>query len=451
MLKGVVNPIPSVDGVTDGYVPTASGGTIVWAAQTGGGGGSGTVTSVAMTVPTGLTVSGTPITSSGTFAVALDTGYVIPTQATLDGKATSAQGALADSALQPNAPITGATKTKVTYDANGLVTAGADATTADIADSTNKRYVTDAHLTVLGNTSGTNTGDQDLSGLVPYTGATANVDLGTFDLLTDTITSKSSSGLILEASGGDDVLHIGNGGGVNATAYGGWNFDGATANTIASFGASKTLSSLSTATYPDLTELSYVKGVTSAIQTQLNAKAALATPSFTTTIGVGAATAAASGAGITFPATQSASTNANTLDDYEEGTWTPTIIGTTTPGANTYSQQHGRYVKIGKMVYCFVYVQLTAKDGAMAGSFAQVSGLPFTSATQTSARWGGFMNDWGQFSANQIAVGLQIQSSAAVAYITLSPAAASAQALASVANITSSTYLGGTFCYEAST
>lgn len=40
MLKGVVNPIPSVDGVTDGYVPTASGGTIVWAAQTGGGGGS---------------------------------------------------------------------------------------------------------------------------------------------------------------------------------------------------------------------------------------------------------------------------------------------------------------------------------------------------------------------------------------------------------------------------
>lgn len=36
-------------------------------------------------------------------------------------------------------------------------------TTADIADSTNKRYVTDANLTVIGNTSGTNTGDQDLS------------------------------------------------------------------------------------------------------------------------------------------------------------------------------------------------------------------------------------------------------------------------------------------------
>lgn len=59
-----------------------------------------------------------------------------------------------------NTAITGATKTKITYDAKGLVINGADATTADIADSTNKRYVTDAQLTVIGNTSGTNTGDE---------------------------------------------------------------------------------------------------------------------------------------------------------------------------------------------------------------------------------------------------------------------------------------------------
>jgi len=45
-------------------------------------------------------------------------------------------------------------------------------TTADIADSLNKRYVTDANLTVIGNTSGTNTGDQDLSTYQPYTTAT---------------------------------------------------------------------------------------------------------------------------------------------------------------------------------------------------------------------------------------------------------------------------------------
>lgn len=89
-----------------------------------------------------------------------------------------------------------------------------------------------------------------------------------------TIQAATSSGLTLENHSGGDVLHLANGGGVNATAYGGWNFDGATADTIASFGASKTLSSLSTATYPSLTELSYVKGATSAIQAQIDAKQA---------------------------------------------------------------------------------------------------------------------------------------------------------------------------------
>ena len=64
-----------------------------------------------------------------------------------------------DTKVDENVAITGATKTKITYDAKGLVTAGADATTADINDSTNRRYVTDAQSTVIGNTSGTNTGD----------------------------------------------------------------------------------------------------------------------------------------------------------------------------------------------------------------------------------------------------------------------------------------------------
>jgi hypothetical protein len=71
---------------------------------------------------------------------------------------TATQTAL-DGKVDENSAITGATKTKITYDAKGLVTAGADATTADIASSTDKRYVTDAQLVVVGNTSGTNTGD----------------------------------------------------------------------------------------------------------------------------------------------------------------------------------------------------------------------------------------------------------------------------------------------------
>lgn len=55
----------------------------------GAGTSTGTVSSVAMTVPTGLTVSGSPITSSGTLAVALQSGYQIPTTTALTNAATA--------------------------------------------------------------------------------------------------------------------------------------------------------------------------------------------------------------------------------------------------------------------------------------------------------------------------------------------------------------------------
>lgn len=75
-----------------GLAPASGGGTTnflradgTWAAPAGGG----TVTSVGMSVPTGLSVSGSPITGAGTLAVTLTSGYVIPTQATLDDKLSS--------------------------------------------------------------------------------------------------------------------------------------------------------------------------------------------------------------------------------------------------------------------------------------------------------------------------------------------------------------------------
>ena len=98
---------------------------------------------------------------------------------------TDLQTAL-DNKVDENTAIVGATKTKITYDAKGLVTVGADATTADIADSTNKRYVTDANLTVIGNTSGTNSGDNAVNSL--YSGlATSKQD-------TLTLTTNFTSG-----------------------------------------------------------------------------------------------------------------------------------------------------------------------------------------------------------------------------------------------------------------
>jgi hypothetical protein len=91
---------------------------------------------------------------------------------------TDLQTAL-DGKVDENTAITGATKTKITYDAKGLVTAGADATTADITDSTNKRYVTDADLVDIGNLSGTNTGDQ--TSIVGITGTKAQFDTAVSD------------------------------------------------------------------------------------------------------------------------------------------------------------------------------------------------------------------------------------------------------------------------------
>ncbi len=93
------------------------------------------------------------------------------------------------------------------------------------------------------------------------------------------------------------------------------------------------------------------------------------------TIGVGGATPSASGAGITFPATQSASTDANTLDDYEEGTWTPVM----TPGAGSITTQSGsgRYTKIGNMVIMTGYITVSNWG---TGSGTPTVNLPFTNA-----------------------------------------------------------------------
>jgi hypothetical protein len=87
-------------------------------------------------------------------------------------------------------------------------------------------------------------------------------------------------------------------------------------------------------------------------------------------IGVGSATPT-SGTGITFPATQSASSDANTLDDYEEGTWTPTS------GVALTQLNSPVYTKVGRLVVCSFDFQFASSSS---GSTVIVSGLPFTPA-----------------------------------------------------------------------
>jgi hypothetical protein len=99
-------------------------------------------------------------------------------------------------------------------------------------------------------------------------------------------------------------------------------------------------------------------------------------PSFGTTIGIGGSTASASGSGITFPATQSPSTDANTLDDYEEGTWTPSLTFSGLSVGLTYSSRSGSYIKIGRIVYVNLSIVLSSK-GSSTGD-ATIGGLPFS-------------------------------------------------------------------------
>jgi len=92
---------------------------------------------------------------------------------------------------------------------------------------------------------------------------------------------------------------------------------------------------------------------------------------------------------IKFPATQNASSDANTLDDYEEGTFTPGITFGNGSTGMTFTTQTGTYTKVGREVHAHIQVNLLAK-GSSTGA-ARVSGLPFTaSASQqfaTAVRW----------------------------------------------------------------
>jgi hypothetical protein len=85
--------------------------------------------------------------------------------------------------------------------------------------------------------------------------------------------------------------------------------------------------------------------------------------------------------GIKFPSSQFSSSNANTLDDYEEGTWT---MGVSFGGGSTgvtYANNTGTYTKIGRQVTVNGLVDLTNKGTSI--NDARVTGLPFTIANTT--------------------------------------------------------------------
>ena len=86
-----------------------------------------------------------------------------------------------------------------------------------------------------------------------------------------------------------------------------------------------------------------------------------------------------SGTGVAFPATQVASSDANTLDDYEKGSFTPSAAGQS--GSLTAYTSGGYYVKVGSLVTVYGWIRITT--AGTASGYLNIYGLPFSIANQT--------------------------------------------------------------------
>ena len=88
--------------------------------------------------------------------------------------------------------------------------------------------------------------------------------------------------------------------------------------------------------------------------------------------------------GITFPATAVAATDANTLDDYEEGTWTVQFFDADTGGNQSSTTTTGYYTKIGNQATVWFNVVNISTSGMIAANEV-IFTLPFTSLTTSAA------------------------------------------------------------------
>jgi hypothetical protein len=166
----------------------------------------------------------------------------------------------------------------------------------------------------------------------------------------------------------------------------------------------------------------------------------LTTPIITTTLGVGNATPASTGAGISFPATQSASSDVNTLDDYEEGTWSPSVTGTA-----TYNQQLGWYVKVGQLVTISFDMGINVIG---TGSGTTISGLPFANVQSGAQNPGGGVSYFSGLAVSVLYLATQI-SGTNIIFITTTAATATCNNTASI--FTSSARVIGTLSYRTAT
>lgn len=102
----------------------------------------------------------------------------------------------------------------------------------------------------------------------------------------------------------------------------------------------------------------------------------------------------------------------NYFDDYEEGTWTPTVTGTTSGSATVSSAVNADYTKIGNMVIlrCYIVVNFSSHD--IVGD-VQIGGLPFSSTTNNGQISSSTYCTFFSFDESDISVTARVTSSTA--------------------------------------
>ena len=89
---------------------------------------------------------------------------------------------------------------------------------------------------------------------------------------------------------------------------------------------------------------------------------------------------------------------ANTLDDYEEGTWTPAFQSTS--ASFSYSVQGGNYTKVGRLVFANFRIQLSGAPSGTTSNVVFVSGLPFVIGSLNGTYHGGHPGHYYNFNLN---------------------------------------------------
>jgi hypothetical protein len=117
---------------------------------------------------------------------------------------------------------------------------------------------------------------------------------------------------------------------------------------------------------------------------------------------------------VQFPATQNASSDANTLDDYEEGTWTP--VFSSGGGSITGGSKYGSYTKVGNLVSIQIFIGGTFTVSSPSGGLT-IAGFPFASLATNPNGLPAFGTACYSMNAGAYAISVEMASSSSTAYI----------------------------------